>query len=157
MFSKLGKYFSLLLIFMFIMTLAAEAFTAMRPEQLKEMGGQPPMTRAQRKAYQRRMQEQAGEEQPTPEPEPTFVHEEHNNNDNNNGGGGAPGGSGDFVKPSETPTPEQTVDTTQIEIEKRAQARKTTNLITIIMCLLIVGGVVGWYCTRNVNFKKLKK
>ena len=152
MLSKLGKYFSLLLIFMFIMTLTAEAFTAIRAEQLKDMGGKPPMTRAQRKARQREEQGQR-EEFTEPTPEPTFVHEENNNN---NGGASAPG-SGDFVRPSETPTPEPTVDNDQIEREKRLKARKTTNLITIIMFLLIVGGVVGWYCTRNVNFKKLKK
>ena len=154
MFSKLGKYFSLLLIFMFIMTLTAEAFTAIRPEQLKDMGGKPPMTRAQRKARQREEQGRQ-EEFNEPTPEPTFVHEDNNNN--NNGGASASGGSGDFVRPSETPTPEPTVDNDQIEREKRLKARKTTSLVTIIMFLLIVGGVVGWYCTRNVNFKKLKK
>ena len=152
MLSKLGKYFSLLLIFMFIMTLTAEAFTAIRPEQLKDMGGKPPMTRAQRKARQREEQEQR-EEFTEPTPEPTFVHEENNNNN----GGASDSGSGDFVRPSETPTPEPTVDNDQIEREKRLKARKTTSLVTIIMFLLIVGGVVGWYCTRNVNFKKLKK
>ncbi len=153
MFSKLGKYFSLLLIFMFIMTLTAEAFTAIRPEQLKDMGGKPPMTRAQRKARQREEQGRQ-EEFNEPTPEPTFVQEDNNNN---NGGASGSGGSGDFVRPSETPTPEPTVDNDQIEREKRLKARKTTSLVTIIMFLLIVGGVVGWYCTRNVNFKKLKK
>ena len=54
MFSKLGKYFLCFFLFIFVMTITADAFTAIRQE---ELGGEKPKTRFQRKAHQRRLEE----------------------------------------------------------------------------------------------------
>ena len=151
--SKFGKYFVFLMLFMFVMTIVADAFTTIRQE---ELGGTKPMTRAQRKARQRRLQGKVEENthEPSPISTPTFIHEESSSNSGGSSSNSAT--PSNFVKSSENPTPTPTVDQ-QVEQEKKEKARKTSNTVVVIMVLLIVGGVAGWYFTRNVNFKKLKQ
>ena len=151
MFSKFGKYFVFLVLFMFVMTIVAEAFTAIRQEDL---GGDKPKTRAQRKAHQRRLEEhpEEAEKENYSYSRTTTV----TNSNNNEGGSSANYGSSEgFVRSSETPTPTPTVDQ-QAEQEKREKARKTSNTLVIVFILLVIGGLAAWYFTRNVNFKKLK-
>ena len=150
MFSKFGKYFVCLVLFMFVMTIVADAFTAIRQEDL---GGDKPKTRAQRKAHQRRL-----EEHPEEAKKENYSYSRTTtvtNSNNNEGASSNYGSSEGFVRSSETPTPTPTVDQ-QAEQEKREKARKTSNTLVIVFILLVIGGLAAWYFTRNVNFKKLK-
>ena len=158
MFSKCGKYFVFIFLFLFLFILiadVADAFTAVRPEQLKERGGSGPMTRAQRKARKRRAEEQQGNIQPveTPSSEPTFIHDEPNNGDSSLSGMSK---AEMDRQPTETPTIDPLAEQ-QKEIEKRKEATKRSNIIAGIIFFLIIAGVAGWYFTRNMNFKNLKK
>ena len=150
MFFKFGKYSVFFVLFIFIMTITADAFTAIRQE---ELGGKKPMTRAQRKAQKRKLEEHPEDVNSQSSSNATFVHHESSNN--SSGGSSANASNGNFVRPSETPKPTPTVDK-KAEQEKRDKARKTSNTIVIIFVLLVIGGLAGWYFTRNVNFKKLK-
>lgn len=152
MFSKIGKYFLCFVLFIFVMTITADAFTAIRQEDL---GGDKPMTRAQKKAHQRRLKEHPEDE--------SLENSSFSNSrtstiikNSNNGSSSGSGSSGHFVRPSGTTTPTPTVDR-KAEQEKREKARKTSNTIFFLFVLLVIGGLAGWYFTRNVNFKKLKK
>ena len=150
MFSKVGKYSVCFVLFIFIMTLTAEAFTVVRQE---ELGGDKPMTRSRRKMRQRAAQGQDFESSKSSSSY-TIVNDESNNSNNSSSTTSAP--TGNFVQATETSTPTPTIDQ-EAEQEKRDKARKTSNMIVIILVLLVVGGVAGWYFTRNVNFKKMKQ
>lgn len=153
MFSKLGKYFICFVLFIFVMTITAEAFTAIRQE---ELGGEKPMTRSQRKMRQRAIRNQENgssnfSSSSSSDSTPTVV-----NNESSGGSSSGGASSGNFVKPTETPTPTPTVDK-KAEQEKRDKARKTSNTIVMVFILLVIAGLAGWYFTRNVNFKKMKQ
>lgn len=149
MFSKLGKYFLCFFLFIFVMTITADAFTAIRQE---ELGGEKPKTRFQRKAHQRRLEEHPEEANSSSK----FVRQENTSSNTNTSGGSSYSSSGNFVRPTETPTSTPTVNQ-QTKQKEREKARKTSNTIVIVFLLLVVGGLAVWYFTRNVNFKKLKQ
>ena len=138
------------------MSIAVDAFTAIRPEELKEMGGKGPMTRAQRKAAKRKAQlEQSGDNSnETPSSEPTYIHLEDPNDIGSSSGGTSP--SSIDETPTETPTVDP-LEEQQKEIEKRKEETKRSNMIAGIIFFIIIAGVAGWYFTRNMNFKNLKK
>lgn len=138
------KLFLLSAMLLSILVAPAYSFTAVRPD----LEGYKPETPMQKRA----------EQQKSPASERSF---DSDSNFNESSSSSQPSSYGQGSSPSEasapevsnssTPEPQQTSNT-----EKYSTApNKTSIVLTYVFAGLVVLGLVVWYFTRNINFKRL--
>lgn len=142
------KYIVFLSLFIFITAVAADAFTAIMPDR-------KPLTRSQRKALERAKKNQNNSN--SSQDEQQYQPENPNSSSGSNSGWSAPNsqGAAPVAKPAATPTATPTPTPTPTPT-KKGMTKKQTDTIMLLFMLLLIGGVVFWYFTRNINFNKLK-
>ncbi len=145
---KITSFFLFAIVFLFAVNCQTYAFTAIRPDPAEYK----PLTPAERRAEESAMKGKT--QQSDDENSGRSGGAYQGGSSGNQGGSYNPGGSAvqvESTKPAPKPTPTPTPTPTP------AASKISGKVVVFSFVFLLIFATVGWYFTRNINFKKLFK